>query len=139
MNKPSHQVETPLSPPATIDNFTDEQPEEELPDSRTSAPTMKSSDTIAPPSNNFNSTDIDIPNPKTIPRKRRKSRFKSSQALSKPPKQLEPPAKRRRLYRNVKEIEANSKSVSQQQASRVMNEEIPPNAEVRMVSSGTAR
>ena len=139
MNEPCHQAETPLSPPATIDNFTDEQPEEGIPESRTSAAIMESSDNLAPLSGNFNNGGVDMPMPKTIPRKRRKSKFKNTQVLSNPPKQLEPPPKRRRLYRNANEIEPNLKSVSQQQAFRVMNEEISPNAEVRKVSSGTAR
>jgi hypothetical protein len=138
VNKPSHH-ETPLSPPPTIDNFADAQPEEGIPESRTSVGMIESSDTLAPLSDDgFNGANLDIPVPKTISRKRRKSRFKSTQVDSNHPKQLEPPPKRRRLHRNAKEIEPNSK-IGSQHAFPVVNKEISPKADVHTVSSGTAR
>ncbi len=137
-NEPSYDNEiTPLSPPTTIDNVIDEQPEEGITESRKSVTAMESSDTLTPLSDDFGNPDVDIQVPKTFPRKRRKSRFKSTQIFASPPKPLEPPAKRRRLYRNLKEIQPSSKSITENQVLEVANEEIPSSVKVCKVSSYT--
>lgn len=136
MNEPSRHVETPLSRPATINNLTDEQPGAGILESGTSAAAMESSDTFSPLNDSFKDVNVGIFVPKSIPRKRRKSRFKSTRV---DPRELEPPRKRRRFDRNAKGKEPNLKSISQQQAFRATNKEISSNAEVRKVSSATAQ
>jgi len=135
-NEPFNLTEiTPPSPPATIDNFTDEQHEERITESRKGVTAMKSSDTLAALSDDFDNPDVEISVRTIFPRKRRKSRFKSTQIFASPLKPLEPPAKRRRVYTNAKDIQPSSKSVTQNQVLEVTNEEISLIAKVCKVST----
>ena len=109
---------SPLSPPASFDNFTEEI---ENGMDRSKPSSKDNCGPVAALCGGVDEPHVEIPIIKSNPRKR-KSKFKRSQGISDPQKQIEPRAKRQRLSKVTEAAPPTSRSVSLEPSGRVTNE-----------------